>query len=110
MTVRGDTTSQTEMLGNLIDNAIRYTQSGGNVTVRVEHAESGTAQHVEDIGMGIDPQHRERVFGRFYRIHGSGTLFSNRFRGQGMWPRRKCSAWRQRCSGQAEIHLRAHVR
>ena len=72
VTVRGDTTSLTEMLGNLIDNAIRYTQPGGHVTVRVEHAESGTALHVEDNGMGIDPQHRERVFERFYRILGSG--------------------------------------
>ncbi|MDO8464872.1 MAG: sensor histidine kinase N-terminal domain-containing protein [Gallionella sp.] len=70
--VRGDATSLTEMLGNLIDNAIRYTPSGGHVTVIVSNSPDGAMLCVEDNGPGIDPQHRERVFERFYRILGSG--------------------------------------
>ena len=70
--VQGDATSLTEMLNNLIDNAIRYTQAGGHITVGVRTTLEGAELSVEDNGPGIDPQHRERVFERFYRILGSG--------------------------------------
>jgi two-component system sensor histidine kinase TctE len=70
--VRGDAISLTEMLGNLIDNAIRYTQTGGNITVGVDYQQGGAVLRVEDNGPGIGPQHRDRVFERFYRILGSG--------------------------------------
>lgn len=72
VTVRGDATSLTEMLGNLIDNAIRYTQAGGHVTVRLNHGVDGAMLCVEDNGPGIEQHHRKRVFERFYRILGSG--------------------------------------
>jgi two-component system sensor histidine kinase TctE len=70
--VQGDTNSLMEMLNNLIDNAIRYTPEGGNITVSVEETSLGAELSVEDNGPGIEPQHRERVFERFYRILGSG--------------------------------------
>jgi two-component system sensor histidine kinase TctE len=70
--VRGDANSLTEMLNNLIDNAIRYTPESGHITVRVSTTQHGTEMSVEDDGPGIEPQHRERVFERFYRILGTG--------------------------------------
>jgi two-component system sensor histidine kinase TctE len=70
--VRGDADSLIEMLGNLIDNAIRYTPEGGHITVSVDYQRGGAVLQVEDNGPGIPPQHRERVFERFYRILGSG--------------------------------------
>jgi two-component system sensor histidine kinase TctE len=70
--VYGDAASLTEMLGNLIDNAILYTQRGGRITVSVKTANGKATLYVEDNGPGIDPQHRERVFERFYRVLGSG--------------------------------------
>jgi two-component system sensor histidine kinase TctE len=70
--VQGDATSLMEMLNNLIDNAIRYTPVGGHITVSVSAAQHEVELCVEDNGPGIDPQHRERVFERFYRILGSG--------------------------------------
>jgi len=70
--VQGDATSLTEMLNNLIDNAIRYTQTGGHITVSVSATTHGAVLSVEDNGPGIDPQHRERVFERFYRVLGTG--------------------------------------
>lgn len=70
--VIGDATSLGEMLNNLIDNAIRYTQRGGRITVSVATTPLGILLGVEDNGPGIDPQHRERVFERFYRVLGTG--------------------------------------
>jgi two-component system sensor histidine kinase TctE len=70
--VRGDANSLLEMLNNLIDNAIRYTPPGGLITVGVAATQQGAELSVEDNGPGIEPQHRERVFERFYRILGSG--------------------------------------
>jgi two-component system sensor histidine kinase TctE len=70
--VLGDANSLTEMLNNLIDNAIRYTPAGGHITVGVSASTLGPVLSVEDNGPGIDPQHRERVFERFYRVLGTG--------------------------------------
>ncbi|MCK9200641.1 MAG: sensor histidine kinase N-terminal domain-containing protein [Gallionella sp.] len=70
--IQGDSNSLTEMLNNLIDNAIRYTPTGGHITVGLNATPQGAELSVEDNGPGIAPQHRERVFERFYRILGSG--------------------------------------
>ncbi|AGK48706.1 HAMP domain protein [Burkholderia thailandensis MSMB121] len=61
-----------EMLGNLIDNAIRYTPAGGRITVRVRADRAARVVHleVEDTGPGIPASERERVVERFYRILG----------------------------------------
>jgi two-component system sensor histidine kinase TctE len=62
-----------EMINNLIDNALRYTQESGSVTVRIRNDdERGLAiLEVEDNGPGIAPAERGHVFERFYRILGS---------------------------------------
>ncbi|MGE5027553.1 MAG: sensor histidine kinase, partial [Betaproteobacteria bacterium] len=70
--VRGDAIGLNEMIGNLLDNAIRYTPSGGTVTLRVGYEDGGAVLRVEDNGPGISEEYRERVFERFYRILGSG--------------------------------------
>jgi len=62
-----------EMLNNLLDNAIRYTQPGGQVTVCVTAREGRVVLSVEDNGPGIAESERERVFERFYRVLGSGV-------------------------------------
>lgn len=60
-----------EMLNNLIDNALRYTQAGGRVTVHISRAGATSVLEVEDNGPGIPEAERERVFERFYRVSGS---------------------------------------
>lgn len=55
-----------EALGNLMDNAIKYTQTGG-VTVRVRPYELFVSVEVEDTGIGIAEEEYAKVFGRFYR-------------------------------------------
>jgi two-component system sensor histidine kinase TctE len=71
--VRGNATMLREMLSNLIDNALRYTQRGGRVTVRVRADDERNLAivEVEDNGPGIAPSERMQVFERFYRILGS---------------------------------------
>ena len=70
--LQGDSINLMEMLNNLIDNAILYTPQGGKITVNVRQFSDAVELSVEDNGPGIAPQHRERVFERFYRILGSG--------------------------------------
>ena len=58
-----------ELLFNLCDNAIRYNNKGGSVTVTVdENKEGNTYLSVKDTGIGIPPEHQDRVFERFYRV------------------------------------------
>lgn len=61
----------TEMLNNLIDNALRYTPVDGQVTVRLKRESELLVVEVEDNGIGIEANLRERVFERFYRVLGS---------------------------------------
>jgi two-component system sensor histidine kinase TctE len=70
--VDGNPVMLREMLSNLIDNAIRYTPSGGRITVRVRHDAAVQLVHleVEDTGLGIPVAERSRVIERFYRILG----------------------------------------
>jgi two-component system sensor histidine kinase TctE len=63
-----------ELLGNLLDNAIKYTPAGGTVTLRcgARSVSDGCWLEVEDDGPGIAPHERARVLERFYRVPGSG--------------------------------------
>ena len=71
--IEADTFLIREMLGNLLDNAIRYTHDGGRVTVRVAAAADQVLLEVEDNGPGIPIAERERVFERFHRVLGTGA-------------------------------------
>lgn len=57
------------LLDNLLDNAVKYTPSGGSVTIRVEAdpAAARVALEVRDTGAGIPPEHVPHIFDRFYR-------------------------------------------
>ncbi len=57
-----------ELIFNLCDNAIRYNNIGGIVTVTVEDIKGRTLLSVKDTGIGIPKKHQERVFERFYRV------------------------------------------
>ena len=61
------------MLGNLVDNAIRYTPGGGRIDLSVRVAGGQALLEVEDSGPGIAPEHLLRVFDRFYREPGTQT-------------------------------------
>jgi two-component system sensor histidine kinase TctE len=70
-TVRGDSTLLRELLGNLLDNAVRYCGPGDRITMRAELAGPETLRIVvEDTGPGIPLSERPKVFARFYRVPG----------------------------------------
>jgi two-component system sensor histidine kinase TctE len=66
-----------ELLVNLVDNAVRYTQAGGRVTLRCGERSMSTTEtalgflEVEDDGPGVPPQERMRMRERFYRLPGT---------------------------------------
>jgi two-component system sensor histidine kinase TctE len=70
--VSGNPLLLSELLNNLVDNALRYTPSGGTVTVRSGMDDGGHPYlSVEDSGVGIPEDSRRKVFERFYRIEGT---------------------------------------
>ena len=60
-----------EALCNLLDNAVKYTPDGGEVTVEVRPYEWFTAVSVRDTGPGIPEEEQANIFGRFYRAPGT---------------------------------------
>jgi two-component system sensor histidine kinase BaeS len=56
-----------QVLGNLLDNALRHTPSGGRVTITADAHAAGIRVSVSDTGEGIDPAHLPNLFERFYR-------------------------------------------
>ncbi|MCL5743518.1 MAG: ATP-binding protein [Acidobacteria bacterium] len=66
--VHADRAILRQVLVNLLDNAIKYSPQEGSITVRVcSEGTNTTVIEVEDTGPGIPPEHRDRVFDRFYR-------------------------------------------
>ena len=63
----GDARMVQRMLSNLMDNAIKYTPSGGKVTISVSEKDAQVLVSVQDTGCGISPGDLPRVFERFYR-------------------------------------------
>ena len=57
------------MVVNLVDNAIRYTPSGGLVSVRLSPERSSARLVISDTGIGIPPECIGRIFDRFYRVN-----------------------------------------
>ena len=68
--IRGDVARLTELINNLLDNAIRYSHDGGRVTVRVG-SETSPSVAVSDDGPVIPVEERQRVFERFHRLLGA---------------------------------------
>lgn len=67
--VLADSTRLFQVLTNLLTNAYRYTPEGGKVTLTGRERDGMIEISVADTGVGIPPEDRERVFGRFVRVN-----------------------------------------
>lgn len=67
--VRGDRFLLRDLLDNLVDNALRYTPPGGNVTVSAGMVDGAACLVVEDNGPGIPASEQARIFDRFVRLN-----------------------------------------
>ena len=76
VSILGDSESLRIMLGNLIDNALRYTPEGGEVDVALHKTGEIVSLEILDNGPGIPPAERELVFSRFHRSPGTKGLGS----------------------------------
>jgi signal transduction histidine kinase len=66
--LRVDPVALRQALGNLVENAVRYTPSGGTITIFSRIEDHGISVGVEDTGAGIPAEHLPRIFERFYRV------------------------------------------
>ena len=75
--VIGDVERLERALGNLVANALKFTASGGRITVAAAPTDDGVAISVSDTGVGIEAEQQGRVFERFYKAdrgRGSGGI------------------------------------
>ncbi len=77
-TIRGDGASLAMLVGNLLDNALRYTPANGQVDVAIDRDDASVVLSVVDTGPGIPAAERERVFERFYRVTDAAAAATER--------------------------------
>lgn len=69
--LEGDQTLLTRMMMNLVSNAISYGKEYGHIWIRLIQKDTGIRLSIEDDGIGIAPEHINRIFDRFYRVDSS---------------------------------------
>jgi two-component system, OmpR family, sensor kinase len=67
-TVSGDEARLIQVIMNLVDNAVNYTNAGGTIKLEVHSKGDSVYLSVSDSGIGIGPEHLEHIFERFYRV------------------------------------------
>lgn len=72
--VLGDMYQLGQALTNLVDNAIKFTPTGGEVIIKMEANEKWVVVHVIDTGIGILPEEQGRIFEKFYRAQQPGLV------------------------------------
>jgi signal transduction histidine kinase len=71
--IEGDLEYLTDVFVNLIDNAIKFTPSGGNIRIFAAVEDSNIHIQISDDGIGIEEANLPKIFTRFYQVDGSST-------------------------------------
>lgn len=66
-----------QVVTNLLTNAAKFTDPGGRVTLTLRQEGDEAVLEVADTGIGIPPEHREKVFDKFYQVEGGDTRRAN---------------------------------
>ena len=72
-TIRADAVLFRRAISNLISNGLRYTPRGESIELTTEAAQGGTLVCIRNPGPGIEPEHLDKIFERFYRIEEART-------------------------------------
>jgi signal transduction histidine kinase len=62
-----------QVVGNILDNAVKYSPHGGQVTVRLQQQNGDYLVSVVDEGIGVSPEYYNHIFERFYRVHNTAS-------------------------------------
>ncbi|MBD3292855.1 MAG: PAS domain-containing protein, partial [Armatimonadia bacterium] len=68
LTIRADADKLTQILDNLVGNAVKYSPNGGKVEIIATEEEDGFRIDVRDEGLGIPERHRDHIFQRFHQV------------------------------------------
>ena len=69
--VMGEADKLNQVLGNLVENAVKFTGDGGAISISAETSDRWVEVKVKDTGIGIAPEHLPHVFERFYKVERS---------------------------------------
>lgn len=69
--IDGDATRLRQLIDNLLDNSIKYTDAGGTVQVTLERTVQGARLRISDSAPGVTPADQEKLFERLYRVESS---------------------------------------
>jgi len=72
--VQGDRDKLKQVLFNLISNAVKYNRPNGSIVLGASQYEKEVSFYIRDTGMGMKPEHAEKLFQKFYRVPGSEKL------------------------------------
>jgi signal transduction histidine kinase len=75
--VAGDVATIRRVVTSLVDNAVAYSPEGGSIRIRLEVAETIVRLSVEDEGIGVPPEERDRMFEKFYRGEGARAVHAD---------------------------------
>lgn len=67
--VQADRARISQVIGNILDNAVKYSPHGGQVIVRLQEHDGDYLVSVIDQGIGVSPEQFDHIFERFYRVH-----------------------------------------
>ncbi|HEU4754130.1 MAG TPA: ATP-binding protein, partial [Armatimonadota bacterium] len=82
--IMADDAKVTQILHNLVSNALKYSPNGGDVIIRATEVEGGLQVAVQDHGLGIPPEQLPKMFGQFFRVEGASHS-GIKGTGLGMW-------------------------
>jgi two-component system phosphate regulon sensor histidine kinase PhoR len=71
--ILADQTRMGQIIGNILDNAVKYSPNGGQVTVQLGDLDGDYLVNITDQGIGINPVYLDHIFERFYRLRNSAS-------------------------------------